>query len=208
MPQITVDKSGLDGASVQTSVTTEQNGSSGGGLGAVETIKAANADNTFVFGNHIINSIGDVAKQALMPMGANGSHATVGWMRFHGMATQAAADKERADNAAKLIEWFGGKSDGAYTFQKLLFLDIGAGFGVKSLFEDPEIRAKYNTYADVAIIQEQQALARKKDVVTPWFGDWNEVNGAAWQSAILGNVSPADALKKSGEEWDDLKSQA
>ena len=148
------------------------------------------------------------AKQALMPMGANGSHATVGWMRFHGMATQAAADKERADNAAKLIEWFGGKSDGAYTFQKLLFLDIGAGFGVKSLFEDPEIRAKYNTYADVAIIQEQQALARKKDVVTPWFGDWNEVNGAAWQSAILGNVSRADALKKSGEEWDDLKSQA
>jgi len=58
------------------------------------------------------------------------------------------------------------------------------------------------------MIQQQQALALKKDVVTPWFGDWNEVNGAAWQSAILGNASPADALKQAGEEWDDLKSQS
>jgi multiple sugar transport system substrate-binding protein len=148
------------------------------------------------------------AKQALMPMGANGSHATVGWMRFHGMASQAAADKARADNAAKLIEWFGGKADGEYKFQKLLFLDIGAGFGVKPLFEDQGIRDAYNKYADVEIIQQQQALAQQKDVVTPWFGDWNETNGAAWQSAILGNASPADALKSAGEEWDDLKSQA
>lgn len=148
------------------------------------------------------------AKQALMPMGANGSHATVGWMRFHGMSAQAAADKARADNAAKLIEWFGGKAGDAYTFQKLLFLDIGAGFGVKPLFEDPQIRDAYNKYADVEIIQQQQALAQQKDVVTAWFGDWNETNGAAWQSAILGNASPADALKKAGEEWDDLKSQA
>ncbi|MDN3722607.1 hypothetical protein QW131_33570 [Roseibium salinum] len=147
-------------------------------------------------------------KQALMPMGTDGSHATVGWMRFHGMSSQAAADKSRAENAAKLIEWFGGKADGEYTFQKYLFLDLGSGFGVKSLFQDPEIQAAYNRYADVEIIQQQQALAQKKDVITPWFGDWNETNGSAWQSAILGNASTVDALKMAGEEWDDLKSQA
>jgi len=124
------------------------------------------------------------------------------------MSAQAAADKARADNAAKLIEWFGGKADGKYTFQKLLFLDLGSGFGVKPLFEDADVRAAYNKYGDVDMIQKQQALAQKKDVVTPWFGDWNEVNGAAWQSAILGNASPADALKQAGEEWDDLKSQS
>lgn len=153
------------------------------------------------------SKIAGKAKQDLMPMGKNGSHATVGWMRFHGMTAAAAKDKARADNAAKLIEWFGGKADGEYKFQKLLFLDIGAGFGVKPLFDDPEIRAAYNKYADVEMIQKQQALARKKDVVTPWFGDWNETNGAAWQSAILGNASPEDALKKAGDEWDKLKSQ-
>jgi multiple sugar transport system substrate-binding protein len=53
-------------------------------------------------------------KQALMPAGPGGSHTTVGWMRFHGMTAQAAADKTRAANAAKLIEWFGGKADGKY----------------------------------------------------------------------------------------------
>ncbi|KGD99602.1 MULTISPECIES: extracellular solute-binding protein [Rhizobium/Agrobacterium group] len=148
------------------------------------------------------------AKQALMPQGKDGSHATVGWMRFHGMSTQAAADKARAENAAKLIEWFGGKADGEYKFQKLLFLDLGSSFGVKPLFQDADVRAAYNKYGDVELIQKQQALARKKDVITPWFGDWNEVNGSAWQSAVLGNASAADALKKSGKEWDDLKSQS
>ena len=57
------------------------------------------------------------------------------------MTAQAAADKTRAANAVKLIEWFGGKADGQYAFQKLMFTDIGSGFGVKSLFQDPDIKA-------------------------------------------------------------------
>lgn len=148
------------------------------------------------------------AKQSLMPKGANGSHATVGWMRFHGMSAAAKADKVRAERTARLIEWFGGKADGAYTFQKLLFLDIGAGFGVKPLFDDPEIQAAYNAYTDVEIVKRQQGLARKKDVVTPWFGEWQETNGAAWQAAILGKSSPEAAMKKAAEEWAELKARA
>jgi len=144
-------------------------------------------------------------RQALVPQGKNGSHATVGWMRFHGMSAQAAKDPTRAENTAKLIEWFGGKSDGAYTFQKMLFLDIGAGFGVKPLFDDADIQKAYNVYGDVKMIQAQQALARKKDVVTPWFGEWNDTNGAGWQQAILGKADPAAALKKSADTWDELK---
>lgn len=145
-------------------------------------------------------------KQALMPKGPNGEHATVGWMRFHGMATQSKQDKQRAENTAKLIEWFGGKAKGEYKFQKLLFLDIGAGFGVKPLFDDPEIRASYAAYGDVDVIKAQQALAKKKDVVTPWFGEWSETNGTAWQSAILGNEDAATAVGKSAELWNELKS--
>lgn len=145
-------------------------------------------------------------KQALMPKGANGNHSTVGWMRFHGMATQSKQDKQRAENTARLIEWFGGKANGEYKFQKLLFLDIGAGFGVKPLFDDPEIRASYAAYGDVDVIKAQQALAKKKDVVTPWFGEWSETNGSAWQSAILNNTDAATAVGKSAELWDELKS--
>jgi len=144
-------------------------------------------------------------KQTLMPAGPGGSNATVGWMRFYGMTAQAAADKARAANVAKFIEWFGGKADGQYTFQKLMFTDIGSGFGVKSLFQDPDIKASYAKYSDIAMFERQQRLARKKDVVSRWFGEWDEVNGTAWQSAILGKSSVADALKKSSEAWNDLK---
>ena len=147
-------------------------------------------------------------KQALMPMGPNGSHATVGWMRFHGMTAKTAKNKPRAEQTARLIEWFGGKADGQYTFQKLLFLDAGSDFGVKPLYLDPEVQAAYAKFADFNLVQQQQALARKKDVIVSWFGEWNEVNGSAWQAAILGNSTPAAALDQSAKSWNKLKSRA
>jgi multiple sugar transport system substrate-binding protein len=145
------------------------------------------------------------AKQALMPAGPGGSNATVGWLRFYGLTARAAADKARAANAVKLIEWFGGKADGQYAFQKLMFTDIGSGFGVKSLFQDPDIKASYAKYSDITMFEQQQKLARKKDVVSRWFGEWDEVNGTSWQVAILGKTSVADALKKSAQAWNDMK---
>ena len=154
------------------------------------------------------SQIGGHVKQALMPAGPNGSNATVGWMRFIGMTTPTAADKTRAANAVKLIEWFGGKADGEYKFQKLLFNDSGSAFGVKSLFSDPEIRAWYQQYSDMAMFEKQQNLAKKKDVVSRWFGEWDEINGTAWQAAVVGKSSVADALKKSAQTWNDLKKQS
>jgi multiple sugar transport system substrate-binding protein len=148
------------------------------------------------------------AKLALMPQGEHGSHATVGWMRFYGMTPRAQADARRAENTVKLIEWFGGRAEGEYRFQKLLFKDVGAGFGIKSLFQDPEMRAAYAAYGDVDLIGTQQSLARKKDVIAPWFGEWNDVNGTAWQEAILGKVSAEQALSTSAAKWSELKKQA
>lgn len=151
------------------------------------------------------SAIAGRVKQSLMPAGRGGSHMTVGWMRFHGMAAQAAADKNRAANAVKLIEWFGGKADGKYQFQKLLFNDLGSGFGVKELFKDPEVQANYAKYSDLSMYEAQQKLVRKKDVITRWFGEWDEVNGTAWQAAVLGKMSVADALKKSSDAWNDMR---
>jgi len=151
------------------------------------------------------SSIAGNVKQALMPAGPGGSNATVGWMRFYGMTPQAAADKTRAANAVKLIEWFGGKAEGKYQFQKMMFTDIGSGFGVRELFQDPEVKAVYNKYSDITMYEKQQKLARKKDVISRWFGEWDEVNGSAWQSAIIGKSSVADALKKSMVAWNDMR---
>jgi multiple sugar transport system substrate-binding protein len=147
-------------------------------------------------------------KQALMPAGVGGSHTTVGWMRFHGMTAQAAADKTRAAKAAKLIEWFGGKADGKYRFQKMLFNDIGSGFAVKELFKDPEVQASYAKYSDMAMFEKQQQFVKKKDVIARWFGEWDEVNGSAWQSAVIGKMTAAEALKKSAQAWNDLRKEA
>ncbi len=151
------------------------------------------------------SAIAGRVKQALMPAGAGGSHATVGWMRFHGMTAQAAADKNRAANAARLIEWFGGKAGSQYQFQKMLFNDVGSGFGIPSLFKDAEVQASYKKYADIAMFEKQQQLARKKDVIARWFGEWDEVNGTAWQSAVLGKSTVAAALKKSSDAWSDMR---
>jgi len=144
-------------------------------------------------------------KQGLMPAGPNGSNATVGWNRFYGLTASAAKNKAKAADAVKFIEWFGGKADGKYAFQKLMFMDVGAGFAVKPLFKDPEIIKTYSQYSDIKMYERQQALARKKDVVSPWFGEWDEVNGTAWQAAIVGKSSVNDALKRSAETWNKLR---
>jgi multiple sugar transport system substrate-binding protein len=89
-----------------------------------------------------------------------------------------------------------------------MFLDTGTAFGVKPLFSDPQVRAAYEKYGDFAMFQKQQDLARKKDVITRWFGEWDEVNSSAWQAAILGQSSAAEALKKSASKWAELSKQA
>ncbi|MDB5992375.1 MAG: bacterial extracellular solute-binding family protein [Herbaspirillum sp.] len=147
-------------------------------------------------------------KQALMPAGPAGSHETVGWMRFHAMSAQAAANKTRAAEAAKFIEWFGGKADGKYQFQKTMFTNTGTGFGEKELFKDPDILASYKKYGDIAMFEKQQQLVKKKDVITRWFGEWDDINGAAWQSAVIGKSTVDEALKKSAQSWNQLKKQA
>jgi multiple sugar transport system substrate-binding protein len=145
-------------------------------------------------------------KMAMMPKGGpNGTGETVGWMRFYGITARAAADKTRFDNAARLVEWFGGKADGEYRMQKLLLNDLGLGFGAKSMFSDPQVQKTYQAFADVALVQKQQQLARKKDVISEWFGEWNDLHGSSWQAAVIGKSTPEAALKRAHEFWGNLK---
>jgi multiple sugar transport system substrate-binding protein len=146
---------------------------------------------------------------ALMPQGPNGSNATVGWIRFYGMTPATKRDRRRAENAAKLIEWFGGKDDLGYTFQKLLLVDLGVPFCVKPLNDDPQVKAHYDKWAGGSdIVVRQNALARKKDTIAPWFGEWNEVHGKAWQAALIGRSTPEAALKSAADKWNELRRQA
>ncbi|MEO7402287.1 MAG: extracellular solute-binding protein [Burkholderiales bacterium] len=148
-------------------------------------------------------------RPALMPTGGGHNQSnTVGWMRFYGMTPQAVANPERLDASLKFMEWFGGKADGDYKFQKLVFLDIGAGFGVKSLYADPAIKAAYQRYHDPSVVQQQNALARKKDIISPWFGEWNEVHAPGWQAAVLNKATPQSVLTRSADLWNKLRRKA
>lgn len=145
-------------------------------------------------------------RMALMPKGGTGEHNTCGWVRFYGMTPEAKADPAKAENVVKFIEWFGGRSNGEYTFQKMLMLDIGVPFCTTPLDSDPDIIAFYNEYlGGTETVSRQGALAIKKDTVTPWFGEWNEINNQAWQKGFLRQVSAEDAMAETGREWDRLK---
>ena len=145
-------------------------------------------------------------RMALMPKGPDGAHATCGWVRFYGMTPAAQRDEVKAKNAVKLIEWFGGKALGEYRFQKMLMLDIGVPFCTQSLESDPDIVAFHEKYLGGSEIVNQQAgLAVEKDVITPWFAEWNEINSQAWQKGVLNQASAAEALRESGKAWDRLK---
>jgi multiple sugar transport system substrate-binding protein len=147
-------------------------------------------------------------KLALMPKGgSDGSHATVAWVRFYGLTKHGAGDRKRAAAAARFIEWFGGKAKGEYKFQKILYTDLFGGFVVKPLLGDPELQNAMKPYADLTMVSQQFNLAKKKDVMSAWFGEWNEANGRLWQSAILRKDTPEAALRKSADGWTRLKKQ-
>ena len=82
-------------------------------------------------------------------------------------------------------------------------LDILNCLGLK--YKDQEVQANYAKYADIKVFEAQQKLARKKDVIARWFGEWDEVNGTAWQSAVIGKSTVPAALKKSADSWNDLR---
>jgi multiple sugar transport system substrate-binding protein len=144
---------------------------------------------------------------ALMPKGgAKGTNETCGWVRYYGMTPAARKDEAKAANCLKFIEWFGGKAGGEYVFQKMLMLDLGVPFCTKPLNADPDVRKFYKDYiGGTEIVGAQSVLAVKKDVIAPWFGEWNEVNNTSWQRAFLRQVSAEQALATSADEWTRLK---
>ena len=149
-------------------------------------------------------------RPALMPKGPRAAdNATCGWLRFYGMTAAAKANAARRANAVKLIEFFGGKDiDGKYTMQKLLLLDLGLPFCTQPLADDADVKAFWDKWAGQgggAVIAKQAAMARKKDTISPWFGEWNETSNKVWQSIFLNRAAPEAGLKEAAQKWVDLK---
>ena len=62
---------------------------------------------------------------------------------------------------------------------------------------------------EYAVLQASLPMTPKSVVViTPWFGEWNDANGTAWQQAIMGKVTVEQALNSSATKWTELKKQS
>jgi len=147
-------------------------------------------------------------RPALMPRGPKAAaSATCGWIRFYGLTPGAKANAARRANAVKFIEFFGGKdTTGAYRFQKLLLTDLGLPFCTTPLSADADVKAFWDKWAGGGdVIAQQAASAVKKDVVAPWFGEWNEMANAAWQSIFLNKGTPEAATRAMAQKWNELR---
>ncbi len=191
--------------------------------GAVETVEL-NGLRAFGSGAHAftieptyrIRALNDAAqatahgkiRPAMMPKGGpRGTHDTCGWIRFYGITPAAKADRARRERAVKFIEYFGGRdTKGEYSFQKLLLLDMGLPSCALPIAQDAGVRQFWDRWAGGgAVVAEQALKARKKDVVSPWFGEWVETSNQAWQSVCLNRATPEAALGALGNKWNELK---
>lgn len=145
---------------------------------------------------------------ALMPKGGpDGSNATLGWIRFYGMTPGAKADTARRARAVRFIEFFGGRDTaGAYSMQKLLLTDLGLPSCAVPVNDDPEVKTFWDRWAGGgAVIAQQATLARKKDTISPWFGEWVETSNQAWQAVCLGRAEPEAGMRTAAAKWTELR---
>jgi multiple sugar transport system substrate-binding protein len=147
-------------------------------------------------------------RPALMPKGPRATaSATCGWIRFYGMTPGAKGNAARRVNAVKFMEFFGGKDNtGSYTLQKLLLTDLGLPFCTMPLQQDADVKSFWEKWAGgSAVIAQQAASAQKKDLIAPWFGEWNETGNQAWQSVFLNRATPEAATAAMAKKWTELK---
>src|SRR6266516_4136687 len=82
-------------------------------------------------------------KMALMP---GSSHGTVGFVRFYALSSAAAkAGKDKTAQSCKLLNYFGGKTNGTYKVVKRWAVEKGLGFANLPLYDDPQVQQAINS---------------------------------------------------------------
>jgi len=142
-------------------------------------------------------------KTALMP---GSSHETVGFVRFYALSSAAAkAGKDKLTQSCKLINYFGGKTDGEYKVVKRWALEKGLGFANLPLYEDPQIKEAINSWGDADLERQQAQLARPKEGLTRFWGAWDIGAREQISAAVSGQVSVQQALTNMEKRWAELR---
>lgn len=134
--------------------------------------------------------------------------ATTGFVRFYAL-TQSLVQRgpEAVEAACDFLRYFGADTDGEYVVVKRWALEFGLGFANLPLYQDPEVAAAIDAWGDVELERQQAELAQAKQGLTPWWGTWDIYSREQIQEAILGQVSPAEALANMADRWSRLRDE-
>jgi multiple sugar transport system substrate-binding protein len=142
-------------------------------------------------------------KTALMP---GSSHETVGFVRFYALSSAAAkAGGDKLSQSCKLINYFGGKSDGEYKVVKRWALEKGLGFANLPLYDDPKVQEAINAWGSADLERQQAELARPKEGLTRFWGAWDISAREQISGAVSGQVSAQQALVNMEKRWAELR---
>jgi len=133
--------------------------------------------------------------------------ATLGYVRFYSITSMAAARGDAVAAAAgKFVEAMGGAPDGTFNVPKKWAINRGLGFGVRPLFDDPDVVQAFSSWVNVPMLKEQQELAQTKREAK-WTGIWGDTMLRELSKAFAGEVSVAEAMKASADKARELKQQ-
>ncbi|MFQ6000354.1 MAG: hypothetical protein ACE5LG_01650, partial [Anaerolineae bacterium] len=122
--------------------------------------------------------------------------------------TQMAVDRgeEVMDACWKFIEYFAGKHEGEYKVAKRWAVEKGLGFGIMSLYDDPDVKEAFASFIDPVVLKEQAALARSR-VHPEWEGIFVEFARMQIVSAATGEIAVEEAIESMANKAKELKQQ-
>lgn len=158
--------------------------------------------------NYVLAAMNNVAEQPLagdfqlarMPGDA---HATLGFAKFYAVTATTAADPERADAAWRFVEFMAGQP---YDVAKRWAVEHGLGFAQLPLLGDEDVVNAWNDWIDMDILAEQVESAGA-GTWTEWTAVWTAYFRPLLASAMVGEISVADAMSDGAERWNMLRDQ-
>ena len=115
--------------------------------------------------------------------------------------------RDAVKNAGQFLQYFGCKTDNKYVVVKRWALEKGLGFANLPLYNDPQVAKSINKWGNVDLERSQAKLAHVKEGLTSYWGVWDIYARQQLDAAILGQMTPHNALQSMADRWEQLKKQ-
>jgi multiple sugar transport system substrate-binding protein len=149
-----------------------------------------------------LSQMAGAAHNSLMP---GATRSTFIWTALYLMGAEP-IDVTRTFN---LMKFFGGKAkDGQYHVIRRWALEFGLGTPYKEVIDDPDVKASFGKWKDLAVSGKQQETATPRDVSkTMWFPEWDWYMMGEAQDYIRGQQEVDQLIDKLHKKAEEVKAQ-